>query len=121
MFRATPSFCFQTGSIDANVCRVMTLPAICCVTEGVCSARHDTQHSNAGNVPLDETKKTWQGQGRFGRRITRRLAVCATRLASLRGAFSVLPFLLFKFFQALANRILVPLAEILRKLKHTEQ
>jgi len=54
----------------------MTLPAICCVTEGVCSARHDTQHSNAGNVPLDELKKTFQGQGRFGRRITRELVVC---------------------------------------------
>jgi hypothetical protein len=42
----------------------MTLPAICCVTEGVCSARQDTQHSNAGNVPLGETKKTFKGQGR---------------------------------------------------------
>jgi DNA-binding protein H-NS len=46
------------------------------VTEGVCSARQDTQHSNAGNVPLDETKKTWQGRGRFGRCITRLLCVC---------------------------------------------
>jgi hypothetical protein len=34
------------------------------VTEGMFSARQDTQHSNAGNVPLDETKKTWQGRGR---------------------------------------------------------
>jgi hypothetical protein len=34
-------------------------------TEGVFSARNDTRHSNAGNVPLDELKKTCQGQGRF--------------------------------------------------------
>jgi hypothetical protein len=38
----------------------MTLPAIGCVTEGVCSARRDMQPSNTGNVPLNETNKTWQ-------------------------------------------------------------
>jgi DNA-binding protein H-NS len=61
----------------------MTLPAIGCVTDGVFSARHDTQPSNAGNVPLNETKKTWQGQGRFGRRITRLVGRCITPHSSL--------------------------------------
>jgi hypothetical protein len=39
-------------------------------------ARHDTLASDAGNLPLDETKKTFKGQGRSSARSIKGAVVC---------------------------------------------
>jgi hypothetical protein len=79
----------------------MTLPAICCVTEGVCSARQDTQHSDAGNVPLDELKKTFKGQGRASRP-THNAGCCLLCLRRYFNVFFSTAALQFVFFLFLA-------------------